>query len=171
MVQCARSVPLRGPGWFADLCRPEEWDLAVDGAISHRAERARPFGLSPGWGLALSERAFYARGVDLRNPEHPRTRFRQGNWRTWREENGVFYLERHETDPATGQHEDAWITIDPQRKLIEEKVGGCDRVLTVADKMQILRQVGLIQVGLKTMAGEDFEGGEEPYWLWLVAQR
>ncbi len=109
--------------------------------------------------------------TDVRNPEHPRTRFRQGNWRTWREENGVFYLERHETDPATGRHEDAWITIDPQRELIEEKVSACDRVLTLADEMQVLKQVRFDPVELRTMAGEDFEGGEEPYWLWLVAQR
>ena len=45
--------------------------------------------------------------LDVRNPENPKAKFRQGNWRTWREEDGVFYLERHETDGQTGEHEDA----------------------------------------------------------------
>ncbi|MHB0875976.1 MAG: histidine kinase N-terminal 7TM domain-containing protein [Anaerolineae bacterium] len=50
---------------------------------------------------------------DDRNPEHARTKARSGNWRDWHEREGVFYLERHETDPVSGRHEDVWLTVDP----------------------------------------------------------
>ncbi len=109
--------------------------------------------------------------ADVRNPEHPRTRSRSGNWRTWREEDGIFCLERHETDPATGRHEDAWITIDPQREVIEEKVSAGEGSGKGAGQAETLRQVGFRRVELRTLEGEPFEGGEEPYWLWLVAIR
>ncbi len=109
--------------------------------------------------------------TDVRNPDHPRTRSRSGNWRTWREEGGIFHLERHETDPVTGRHEDAWVTVDPQRELIEERVSVTDRPFKCPDQAHLLRQVGFGQVELRTMEGAAFGGGEGPYWLWLVARR
>ena len=108
--------------------------------------------------------------LDDRNPENPKVQARQANWRTWREADGKFHLERHETDPETGLHQDAWITIDPEAELIEEKVG-TTRHQTMHDRIGILEQVGFRQVELKTMAGETFTGGAEPSWLWVVAEK
>jgi SAM-dependent methyltransferase len=109
--------------------------------------------------------------LDVRNPENPRAKLRQGNWRTWREENGVFYLERHETDGQTGVHEDAWITIDPQRELIEERVNTTECPMTLDQKMHAMKTAGFDPVELRTMEGYLHSGGEEPYWLWLVGRR
>lgn len=108
--------------------------------------------------------------IDVRNPENPKVRFRQGNWRTWREENGVFRLERHETDPQTGVHKDAWITIDPQRELIEEKVNTTEHPTTLDQKVHVMKQAGFDPVELRTREGLLFTGGPEPYWLWLVGR-
>ncbi len=72
-------------------------------------------------------RAYLAPGgmfvTNVRNPEHPRYKQRSGNWRTWREKDGVLHLERHETNPATGLREDVWIEIDPAADLVREKRG------------------------------------------------
>jgi hypothetical protein len=38
----------------------------------------------------------------VRNPEHPKVRKKAQNQHTWREENGIFYLERHERKEAEG---------------------------------------------------------------------
>jgi SAM-dependent methyltransferase len=108
---------------------------------------------------------------DVRNPEHPRSRSRGGNWRTWREDGGIFYLERHETDKGTGSREDVWITIDPQRRLIEEKVNSIPHVWSLDEKLEALRVAGFETVELRTLDGQVFAGGPEPYWLWVVAAR
>jgi len=108
--------------------------------------------------------------MDVRNPDHERTRQRSSNWRTWREENGVYHLERHETDPATGLHEDVWITIDTVSGQIKEESSGKTRPLTLSDKIGLLKAAGFPDVQLRTMDGDIFQGGAEPYWLWLVAQ-
>jgi SAM-dependent methyltransferase len=108
--------------------------------------------------------------LDVRNPEHPKAKFRQGNWRTWREETGVFYLERHETDEQTGVREDVWLTIDPQRDLIEEKINTAPHPISLSQKIQVLREAGFGPVELRTMEGGLFTGGPEPYWLWLVGR-
>lgn len=109
--------------------------------------------------------------LDVRNPENPKAKFVEGDWRTWREENGVFTLERHETDVQTGVREDAWITIDPQSDLIEEKVISEQRPLTPDQKMQVMKDAGFDTVQLFTMEGEPYNAVEEPYWLWLVGRR
>ena len=108
--------------------------------------------------------------VDARNPDHPKTKALDRDWRNWREESGVFHLERHETNPETGDHEDVWITIDPQAGLIEEKCEIGPR-MALAEKISALSTVGFKHVELNTTDGKGFEGGQEPYWLWLVAQK
>jgi SAM-dependent methyltransferase len=108
---------------------------------------------------------------DVRNPDNARTKSRQGNWRAWREENGIFYLERHETDERTGLHEDVWITIDPQRGIIEEKANTGIHPMSLGQKIQIMKKAGYDPVELRTMEGRLFSGGPEPYWLWLVGRR
>jgi SAM-dependent methyltransferase len=109
--------------------------------------------------------------LDVRNPENAQAKFRQGNWRTWREENGVFYLERHEIDAKTGIHEDAWITINPQLELIEERVNTTERPMALDQKMHVMKKAGFHPVELRTMDGRIFSGGPDPYWLWLVGRR
>jgi len=108
---------------------------------------------------------------DVRNPDNARVKSRQGNWRTWREENGIFYLERHETDERTGAHEDVWITIDPQRDMIEEKTNTDIYPISFDQKIQIMKKAGYDPVELRTMEGLLFSGGPEPYWLWLIGRR
>lgn len=108
---------------------------------------------------------------DARNPENPKSQFRGGNWRTWREEKGIFYLERHETDPDTENREDVWITIDPQREIIEEKTNSTPCPLTLQQKIEILKKCGFKTVELRTMRGETFSGGPDPYWLWVVGRK
>jgi len=108
---------------------------------------------------------------DVRNPDNEKSKFRQGNWRTWREENGIFYLERHETDERTGAHEDVWITIDPQRGIIEEKANTDRCPMSLDQKIQIMKKAGYDPVELRTMEGRLFSGGPEPYWLWLNGRR
>ena len=83
----------------------------------------------------------------------------------------MFYLERHETNRDTGQHEDVWITIDPERGLIEEKTSTSTNPLTLQDKMDMARTAGFHTVELRTMDGKEFDGGSEPYWLWVVATK
>ena len=109
--------------------------------------------------------------LDVRNPENPKAKLRHGNWRTWRELDGVFHLERHETDERTGVHEDAWITIDPQRELIEERVNAAERPMPLHQKMQAMEKAGFKPVELRTLEGRLFAGGAEPCWLWLVGRR
>jgi SAM-dependent methyltransferase len=124
--------------------------------------------------LAAIRAALRADGAfvcDDRNPEHARTRARSGNWRDWRERDGVFYLERHETDSQSGRREDVWLTVDPATGAIEEKANVTERVVTLPDRLQMLQDVGFARTEVRTMAGEPFAGGPEPYWLWVVARR
>ena len=110
--------------------------------------------------------------MDVRNPKHPRTIARSGNWRTWREQDGVFTLERHEVNPETGKHEDVWITIDPDKEIIEEKSNISEAGLKSLDvTMSVLANVGFSSCELRTMTGELFNGGEDPYWLWIAARK
>lgn len=109
---------------------------------------------------------------DVRNPEHPRTKARAGDWRTWQEVNGTFLLERHETNAATGKREDAWITIDPSKDLIEEKTNVSEPGLKdPAGIAAALEEARFSHCELCTMSGEQFRGGCEPYWLWAVARK
>lgn len=110
---------------------------------------------------------------DVRNPEHPKIKARSGDWRTWREQNGVFLLERHERNPKTGQQEDVWITIDPAKDLIEEKANVSEPGLKTdpSKTISLLREAGFSGCEIRTMSGEVFRGGSEPYWLWIVATR
>lgn len=108
---------------------------------------------------------------DVRNPDNSKAKFRQGNWRTWREKNGIFYLERHENNRRTGSHEDVWIKIDPQQDIIEEKFNIDRNPMRLAQKIQIMKKAGYDPVELRTMEGHLFTVGSEPYWLWLVGRR
>ncbi len=107
---------------------------------------------------------------DVRNPDHPRAKHRGGNWRTWTERDGVFELERHETDEATGLHEDVWITIDTINETIVEK-GAAGPAMSLEETLDLARRAGFSEVELRTMEGPLFAGGEEPYWLWAVANK
>jgi SAM-dependent methyltransferase len=107
--------------------------------------------------------------MDVRNPENAKCKQRTSNWRTWREKDGVFYLERHETDAATGLRENVWIEIDPAKEVILEKRETL-RPVTLQEQMALLRQAGFAEVRLHTMEGELFAGGEGPYWLWMVGR-
>lgn len=107
--------------------------------------------------------------MDVRNPDHPKSRRLNSNWRTWREKDGVFILERHETDGSSGMREDVWIDIDPAKEEITEKRATW-KPLSLRDQMQLLEAAGFSRLQLHTMEGQPFHGGEEPYWLWLVAQ-
>lgn len=107
--------------------------------------------------------------LDMRNPEHPRSKQRYGNWRTWRKENGIFYLERHETDEESGQRCNSWIEINPETDTITEKTAVTDA--KPVDIPTILRECGFTGIEQMTMSGEAFTGGPEPYWLWLVADK
>jgi hypothetical protein len=108
--------------------------------------------------------------LDVRNPENPKARFRTSDWRTWREAGGRFFLERHELNKETGNREDAWISIDPGTGKVEEKVE-VSKPLTLADKIETVTKAGFKRVELRTMEAKVFAGGEEPYWLWLVAEK
>jgi hypothetical protein len=68
-------------------------------------------------------------------------------------------------------YEDAWITINPQRELIEERVNTTERPMTLDQKMHVMKKAGFDPVELRTMEGRLFSGGAEPYWLWLVGRR
>jgi SAM-dependent methyltransferase len=109
--------------------------------------------------------------VDARNPEHSKSRSRSGNWRTWREDNGVFTLERHEINPATGKYEDVWITIDTENEIIEEKSNGPEEpgLKSLNKTIAGLKAAGFHSFEVRTLESELFNGGEEPYWLWVVA--
>lgn len=107
---------------------------------------------------------------DVRNPENPKAKKREGNWRTWREENGIFYLERHEINDETGEQEDVWITIDTRKGEMVEKFGGGKKI-TLNDKIEILKKTGFSNIELMTIGGNAFTHGEEPYWLWVVAEK
>jgi len=111
---------------------------------------------------------------DVRNPAHPKARALSGNWRTWREEDGLFHLERHETEES-GDHVDTWVTIDPTKEVIEERVSRTPaaeaKASGFAEKLKQVHAAGFRTVELRTMEGELFGGGEEPYWLWAVATK
>ncbi|HUS91673.1 MAG TPA: class I SAM-dependent methyltransferase [Phycisphaerae bacterium] len=108
--------------------------------------------------------------ADVRNPESPRFRRLNSNWRDWHEANGAFHLERHETNPETGERENVWVTIDPAAGTIEER-REISLAVTLSEKMAILEATDFIDVELRTIGGEPFRGGEEPYWLWLTARK
>lgn len=112
---------------------------------------------------------------DVRNPEHPRVKALAKNSRAWREDGGVFHLERHERDEKRGVLENEWITIDPERGIIEDKTSVAD-IRTCASRglktaLEELPKAGFREVELRTTDGELFECGEEPYWLWVVARK
>jgi len=107
---------------------------------------------------------------DARNPENPRAKGRSGDWSAWREENGVFHLESHETDAASGLRRDAWIEIDTVNDLITEHPAVWEPV-RLREKLEMLRRNGFTRVELRTLDGESFCHGEEPYWLWAVGRR
>jgi len=123
--------------------------------------------------MAAAIRQYIAPGgtfvMDTRNPENARCKQRTGNWRTWREKDGIFHLERHETDAATGLRENVWIEIDPAAEVIREK-RETFRPVTLQEQMAMLRKAGFTEVRLHTMGGELFAGGEGPYWLWMVGK-
>ncbi len=108
---------------------------------------------------------------DDRNPANPQVRARQEDWRSWREVDGRFTLERHEVNPETGCHEDVWITIDPEAGLIEEKVGDISKPQSLHERIDMLTQAGFHEVRLRTIDGETFVDGPEPSWLWVVADK
>jgi SAM-dependent methyltransferase len=112
---------------------------------------------------------------DVRNPENPKTQSRAGDWRTWREKDGVFYLEAHENHPDQGIRQDLWVRIDPERGVIEEEVNTNDIRSDVGRNLQTaleeLPKVGFSEIELRTMDGMLFTGGKEPYWLWIVAKK
>ncbi|KKM81953.1 hypothetical protein LCGC14_1324620 [marine sediment metagenome] len=124
------------------------------------------------WGFLAADGHFIG---DVRNPEHPRTRARTGNWRTWREEGGVFHLEAHETNEETGTRQDVWIRIDTEQGIIEEDSSTNDLRACVGRNLNTARdeltKAGFAEINLWTMEGVLFGGGEEPYWLWIVAKK
>jgi len=110
--------------------------------------------------------------TDVRNPNHPKTKRNKSDWRTWRQGNGVFFLEKHETDPATGVHEDLWITVDPENGTVLEEYELSPQSEDEIDNMkQLLCEAGVTEIELKTMMAEPFTGGSQSYWLWLVARK
>jgi len=111
---------------------------------------------------------------DLRNPFHPDAIRRRGNSRTWHEEDGVFHLERHETDTETNIRTDEWITIDPDADLIDERYlihDASESKLNLYYRAERLLTLGFETIEFRTIGGEVFKGGTEPYWLWCVARR
>jgi SAM-dependent methyltransferase len=112
---------------------------------------------------------------DVRNPNHPKVKQKARNQRTWYEENGIFYLERHEGNEEAGILEDVWIRIDTENGIVEETflvndIRSCiSRSLHVA--MDELSRAGFERIDLHTMDGKAFRGGNEPYWLWKVASK
>jgi SAM-dependent methyltransferase len=112
---------------------------------------------------------------DVRNPEHPKVKRMIQDYRTWREEGGIFYLERHEGNEKTGIREDVWIRIDPEKEVVEEEFMVGDIRSDVSRNLQTaldaLSRVGFKDIEVLTAEGEIFKGGEEPYWLWIVARK
>ena len=107
---------------------------------------------------------------DVRNPENSKAIKNGSDWRIWREENGIFYLESHETNTDTGQREDIWITIDHKKETIEEK-SNVSSPTSLDEKINTLKRARFRDVELRTMEGKIFSGGREPYWLWVVARK
>lgn len=106
---------------------------------------------------------------DTRNPEHPKMKRLNSNWRAWREENGVFYLESHETDGESGLRHNLWIQIDANNDTIierQEVARPCREKIT-----DVLLSCGFRCAEYRTLAGDVFTGGEDPYWLWVVARK
>ena len=112
---------------------------------------------------------------DVRNPGHPKVKRMAQGYRTWREEGGIFYLERHESNAKADVHEDVWIKIDPEREVIEEEFLIGDVRSGISCNLQIaldeLPKAGFKDIELRTAEGVAFNGGEESYWLWIVARR
>ena len=104
---------------------------------------------------------------DDRNPNHPRALRRGGNWRTWKEQDGVFCLERHETDEESGVREDVWITVDPDRALITEKSGRF-KPISLEAKIEMLERAGFTHVDLCTIEGVPLPADDGPYWLFTT---
>ncbi len=123
--------------------------------------------------IVSSIRGYLAEGgifiMDDRNPDHPRTRNRNSNFKTWREENGRFFLESHETDES-GMRHNTWLEIDPAAGEVIERTEDMPRIL-LADEMEMLKTAGFRSVELRTASGEPFIAGAEPYWLWVVSRK
>jgi SAM-dependent methyltransferase len=123
--------------------------------------------------IAAAIRQYVAPGgtfvMDTRNPENAKCKQRSDNWRTWREKDGIFHLERHETDAPSGLRENVWIEIDPVGEVIREK-RETFRPVTLQERMTMLRTAGFAELQLHTMGGELFAGGDGPYWLWMVGR-
>lgn len=108
--------------------------------------------------------------MDVRNPDHPRTKQRNGIWRTWREENGIFYIECHEIDDQSGMRHDEWIEIDTNIDTVTRKMNSFQpQSLDMIQDM--LKDKGFKNIELKTISGEIFAGGSDDYWLWLIAKK
>ena len=107
--------------------------------------------------------------ADMRNPEHLKTQRVNADFRTWREEDGRFLLESHETDDS-GIHHDVWIEIDPTSQEIIERFGSGLNI-SFADSLEMLKKAGFSSVDLYTISGEPFTGGPEPYWLWALTRK
>ena len=112
--------------------------------------------------------------TDVRNPEHPRTKKRQGEWKSWRKEGRRYLLESHGSATEDGHIEDLWITIDCDRGTVLEEyqiTDNSNKLLPLDEQKATLREAGLRQAEIWTLSGERFEGQSEPYWLWLTATR
>jgi SAM-dependent methyltransferase len=107
--------------------------------------------------------------TDVRNPDHPRSISRGSNWRTWREKDGIFYLEKHETNGVTGIRDDVWIEIDPNNQTIRERQQSF-RSYRLWERIDVLKRSSFADIGLLTMKAQSFAGGPEPYLLWLRAK-
>lgn len=106
---------------------------------------------------------------DVRNPENPKFKQLSSNWGTWREEKGIFHLESHQTDDSTGFRTNEWIEIDPANERIVRRY---DKVpVPKRQPSQILESAGFSKCEYRTMSGEPFQDGEEPYWLWALARK
>ena len=106
--------------------------------------------------------------MDERNPEHPRIKQRTGNWRTWSQKDGAYYLERHELEETDGLRHDEWIEINPATGKIVEK----SSVFKPSDRSdaEMLQDNGFT-TEFRTMSCGVFSGGPDEYWLWLVARK
>ncbi|MFW6046880.1 MAG: class I SAM-dependent methyltransferase [Candidatus Woesearchaeota archaeon] len=111
---------------------------------------------------------------DLRNPYHREAKKKFKNIRTWKEKDGIFYLERHERNLNKNIQEDVWITIDTKKELIIEKTMESNLTtnkLHLFNNTEILNKAGFNNINFKTMEGDLFTNGEEPLWLWCVATK
>lgn len=108
--------------------------------------------------------------MDVRNPDHPRMKHRHSNWRTWREENGIYYLECHETDEESGMRHDEWIEIDTNIHTVTKKTTRFQpQSLDMIQDMLTGNSFKVVE--LRTISGDIFTGGSEDLWLWLIARK